>query len=419
MMVVFLSRESQVFQGLDSKNNPRGDPDLTRSGAIKPAGLVPASAGGEVCYNFTGLNQFQHNHPPSIDITMLPFFRHLLKRILSQLLTLFIITALLYATAMLTPVESRATLYLPPRVSEKTYDTVIANIVEKYHLADPYPVQYFYWITNLIKGDWGYSPTLNEEVFSAILRRAPATAELILLSILVYIPLGILSGVIAGHRKNKPADHFFRFSAFTATSLPPFILAILMMAIFYINLHWFAPDRIGSQYFQYLHSDQFRQVTGFMVLDGLLNGRPDLSLDALRHLAMPVITLALAQWATLGRITRATLIEEASQDYVMAARARGVSESGIVWQHMLPNAIAPAFTSSMVTAAALLTGVFVSEIIFNYPGISYLAVQSMGGIPDAPAALGFAVFSVILVLILMSILDLVQYSLDPRLRGRA
>ncbi|GAP13686.1 ABC-type dipeptide/oligopeptide/nickel transport system, permease component [Longilinea arvoryzae] len=350
---------------------------------------------------------------------MLLFFQHLFKRFLSQLLTFFIITALLYATAMLTPVKSRATLYLPPRVSEKTYDTVIANIIEKYHLDAPYPVQYYFWMVSLFQGNWGYSPTLNEEVFSAILQRAPATAELILLSILVYIPLGIISGVIAGHRKNRPSDHLFRFSAFTATSLPPFILAILMMAIFYINLHWFAPERFSSQYYSYLHSDQFHGLTGFMILDGLLNGRPDISLDALRHLVMPVITLALAQWATLGRITRATMIEEANQDYVMAARARGVTERSIVWQHMLRNAISPAFSSSMVSAASLLTGVFVSEIIFNYPGISYIAVQSMGGIPDAPASLGFAVFSVILVLILMSILDLVQYSLDPRLREKA
>lgn len=350
---------------------------------------------------------------------MRSFLRHLGKRFLSQLLTFLIITALLYATSMLTPVETRATLYLPPRVSEKTYQTVIENIIEKYHLDEPYPVQYYYWMVSLIKGDWGYSPTLNEDVLSAILQRAPATAELILVSLIFYIPLGLISGVIAGHKKNRAADHVFRFSAFTATSLPPFILAILMMAFFYVDLHWFAPERISSQLNQYLHSDQYHQVTGLMVLDGLINGRLDVSLDALRHLVMPVITLALAQWATLGRVTRATMIEESNQDYVTAARARGIPEHTIVWRHTLRNAISPAFASSMVSAASLLTGVFVSEIIFNYPGISYIAVQSMMGIPDAPAALGFAVFSTILVLILMGILDLVQYSLDPRLREKA
>jgi peptide/nickel transport system permease protein len=186
-----------------------------------------------------------------------------------------------------------------------------------------------------------------------------------------------------------------------------------------VDLHWFAPDRFSTAFYSYLHSAQFHPLTGFMILDGLLNGRPDVSLDAMRHLAMPVITLALAQWATLGRVTRATLIEEAGQDYVMAARARGVPERSIVWRHMLRNAISPAFASSMVSAASLLTGVFVSEIIFNYPGISYSAVQSMGGIPDAPAALGFATFCVILVLILMGILDLVQYGLDPRIHEKA
>lgn len=350
---------------------------------------------------------------------MLPFLQHLLKRILSILLTLLITTALLYAMVMLTPAETRATLYMPvntSRMSAEQYQAMLERNIERYRLNAPYPVQYYYWITNLVQGSWGYSPTLQEDVLTAIVRRAPATVEVILFSILLYIPLGLISGVIAGSRQHKFSDRTFRATAFIATALPPFILAILMMAFFYIDLHWFAPERTSSMFGTFIKSGDFHQVTGLLTLDGLLNGRPDITLDALRHLAMPVITLAVAQWATLGRITRASMVEELHQEYVTAARARGLTENRIVWTHMLRNVISPAFTSSMVSAASLLTGVFVVEIIFNYPGVSYIAMRGMNSIPDAPAALGFAIFSVMLVLLLMAILDLLQYSLDPRLR---
>ena len=354
---------------------------------------------------------------------MPPLLRHLINRILSIPITLFIITAALYAVVMLTPAETRATLYMPrntsPRMTEEQYQKLLDLMIERYHLNDPYPVQYFYWVGNLVQGNWGYSETLQEDVLTAILRRTPATAELTLYSILVFIPLGLISGVIAGSRQNQLADHPFRLTAFIATSLPPFILGLVLMAIFYVDLHWFAPGRSSSAVSVVVNAEQFRQFTGLLTVDGLLNRRPDVSLDALRHLVMPVFTLAIAHWATLGRVTRATMIEELKKEYVVAAKARGIPEHKVVWRHALRNAIAPALTSSLLSAASLLTGVFVVEIIFNFHGVSFIAVRSMAFIPDAPAALGFAIYSVIIVLIMMGILDLIQSGLDPRIREAA
>ena len=351
---------------------------------------------------------------------MPPLLRYLIKRTLFALITLLVITAVLYGTVMLTPAETRATLYLPPnlpsRMTEEQYQNLIDQIIKRNHLNAPYPVQYYYWVTNLVKGNWGYSPTLGEDVLSAIIRRTPATAELTIYSILVFIPLGLISGVVAGSRQNKPADHSFRLTAFIATSLPPFILALFLLAIFYVGLYWFAPGRTSLALGLEISSGEFRQVTGLLTIDGLLNKRPDISLDALRHLVLPVFTLAIAHWATLGRVTRATMIEELKKEYVIAAKARGIPGKRIVWRHTLRNAIAPALTSSMLSAASLLTGVYVVEIIFNFHGISEIAVRSMEFTPDAPAALGFAIYSVMAVLVLMGALDLIQSSLDPRIR---
>jgi len=345
---------------------------------------------------------------------------NIFKRIISLILTLFIITAVLYATMLFTPAETRATLFLPKnlpsRMTEKQYQKLIDNIIEKYRLNDPYPVQYYYWVTNLAQGNWGYSPTLQGNVLSAIIKRTPITAELMFFSILVFIPLGLISGVIAGAKQKKAADHSFRFIAFIATSLPPFILALLLMVVFYVDLYWFMPGRISSSTNSLLNSGEFQLYTGFLTIDGLINGRPDISLDALRHLAMPVFTLAIAHWATLGRVTRVSMIDELKQDYVVAAQARGIPERRIVWRHTLRNAVTPAVTSSLLAAAVLLTSVFVVEIMFTFHGISEIAVLSMAFVPDSAAALGFAIFNVIVVWFLMVIMDILQTWLNPRMR---
>lgn len=348
------------------------------------------------------------------------FLRFFLKFSISFVLTLFIITALLYAVVMITPAETRATLYMPrntsPRMTEEQYQKLIDMNIERYKLNAPYPVQYFNWVKNLAQGNWGYSPTLQDDVLKNILLRTPATVELTIISLLIYMPLGLLCGVLAGSNKYKVVDRAFRLTAFVATSLPPFILAIILMVIFYINLHWFLPGRSGYFVDSIINSGEFKVYTGMLILDGLFNGRFDVSLDALRHIAMPALTLAAAQWAVIGRLTRIMIIEEQHKDYVIAARSRGLTEQQITWRHALKNAIPPIFTSSVLSAASLLTSVFVVEIIFHYPGISSIALKSMAYVPDAPAALGFGIYSVIIVLILMGILDFIQSIIDPRIR---
>ena len=347
-------------------------------------------------------------------------FRRLLRIVARFVLTLVVITVLLYGSVMLTPAETRATLYMPkntsPRMTEEKWQELLEKMIERYELNAPFHVQYLHWLGRLVQGNWGYSPTLQEDVFSVIIRRTPATAELTLLAFLIFIPLGLLSGVVAASKKNRAPDHAFRLAAFVATSLPPMIFAILLMVIFYIDLYWFAPGRLGTGLQSLVSSAEFKQYTGFLTIDGLLNHVPQVSVDALRHLAMPALTLAIAQWSILGRLTRALVIEESQQEYVAAARARGLPERKVMWNHALRNALPPLITNSMLSAATMLTGIFVVEILFNIPGVSSIAVKSMAYVPDAPAALGFAIYSVVVVLLLMSVLDLIQVWADPRLR---
>lgn len=220
----------------------------------------------------------------------------------------------------------------------------------------------------------------------------------------------------AGWRKHSAYDRRFRAAAFIASSIPLFILALVLLDIFYVAVYWFPPERLSIANSQLVISNEWRQITGLVTIDGLLNGRPDVSLDGLRHLVLPVLILSLMQWATLGRITRVSVIDESQKDYVLAARARGVRERNLLWGHTFRNVMPPALNSTALSVAWLLTGVYVVEIIFNFNGISDVVVRGLLGIPDASSVLGFAIYNVILVSLVMFALDIIQVIVDPRLR---
>jgi peptide/nickel transport system permease protein len=352
-------------------------------------------------------------------MTLLAF---ILRRLASIPLTLLIITAMLYAIIMLAPAQERAALYLPPRLprvlSEETLQRILDGIIAEQGLDDPYPQQYLRWLGNLLRGDWGYSPVLNSAVLPALVRRTAVTVELTLYSILLLIPLGLISGVVAGWREGGRADRRFRAVAFVATSIPPFILGLVLLSIFYVGLRWFPPGRTGITELSLQRFTTFQTYTGLLTIDGLLNRRPDVTIDALRHLVLPVFALSLVHWATLGRVTRAALIDVKHREYITAANARGLRPRSIVWRHAFRNALGPALTSSMLSAASLVTGVFVIEVVFNFKGLSELIVRGMGFAPDAALAMGFAVYSVLLVTPLMIGLDLLRAVVDPHFGER-
>jgi ABC-type dipeptide/oligopeptide/nickel transport system permease component len=345
--------------------------------------------------------------------------KFLIRRLLAIPVTLLIITATLYGILMLAPVETRAELYMSRGNSNNPNynpELIRQQIIKEQRLGDAYPVQYARWAGRLLRGDWGWSPGFRTDVLPALLARTPATAELTLYSVLLLIPLGIIGGGIAGARPHRLPDYVFRGLAFVAMAMPPFILALVLLGIFYVGLRWFPLGRQGITEQYLVQAATFRSYTGLLTLDGLLNGQPHISLDALRRLVLPCVTLSLVHWATLGRITRAAMIEEMTKDYVMAARGRGLRTSIITWRHVLHNAMLPALNSIGLSTASLIMGVFVIEVVFSIPGVSELIVASAWGAPDPPMAMGFALYSVGLVLPVMLILDIVQAIIDPRVR---
>ena len=349
---------------------------------------------------------------------MSPFVKQLLLRLLALPVTLLIITAALYGVIMLAPAEERAQLYIPPRTPPLTQEEsqqLMDRLVAEHGLDDPYPVQYARWLSDLLRGDWGWSPTFKADVLTLLKKRLPVTAELTFYAVLVILPTALLGGVLSGWRAAGRFDRGYRLATFVATSIPPFILGLFLLSIFYVGLGWFPPGRTGI-YELSLSTSDFRAITGFLTFDGLLNGRLDVVADALRRLVLPVFSLSLLYWATVGRVTRVAMIEEQTKDYLLTARAKGLHERRLEWRHAFPNAAGPALTAMILSAAGLVTGVYIVESVFDFNGLSELITKGFFVAPDAPLVMGFAVFSVLLVLPIILLFDLLRVALDPRLR---
>jgi hypothetical protein len=189
-----------------------------------------------------------------------PLVKFILRRLLLIPVSILIITIALHAIILLEPVESRALLYFPETrrmdVPPETIQAILEKNIRERGLDDPLPVQYFRWLSNLLQGDWGWSPTFGE-VLPALLARIPATIELMLYSVLLLIPLGLISGMIAGARHGRLPDSIIRLATFISTSIPPFILALLLLAVFYVSVRWFPPERLGGSDRSFVYSSCF------------------------------------------------------------------------------------------------------------------------------------------------------------------
>ncbi len=357
---------------------------------------------------------------------MPPAIGFLLRRLLTVPVTLLIITATLYAIVMLVPPERRAYLYLPPKINPEDIladDPRLQDIILRNHLRDPYPVQYFGWLGKLLQGDWGWSTAAHQEVLPFLLARTPVTLELLLYATLLFLPIGLLTGIIAAARRGRRIDHGVQLAAFVGTSIPAFVMALVMISLFYVGLQWFPLNRISDPTSAAMRQMGFHYYTGMLTIDGLLNGRPDIALEALHHLALPALTLAVAQWATLSRITRASVSEEIDREYVTVAHAKGLYNRQVILNHAARNALVPILTASALAAAALVSNLYIVEVLFNFHGVSDVFLMITGQAAqfatfDPAPALGLAVYTVTLVLLIMLALDILQLVVNPRLRER-
>lgn len=289
------------------------------------------------------------------------------------------------------------------------------RLIEKYGLDDPFLVQYRRWLGQVLHGDLGWSKTAQAPVAQALAERLPATIELALFAAVPMIGLAIWLGVSAAVHHKGWRDHSLRFLSITGSSLPSFVLGILLLMVFYGGLQWFPPGRLSLWAEQAVYAADFHRYTGLNTVDGLLNSRLDITADALRHLILPVITLAVVSWAALMRITRTSMLETLGQQYVTTARAKGLPERDVIYKHARRNAMIPVVTISTSLLVGLLTGVVITETVFNYKGIGFWAVQATG-LFDVPAVIGVALFVTTFVVLGNLVADILYTIVDPRVR---
>jgi peptide/nickel transport system permease protein len=337
--------------------------------------------------------------------------KYVARRLLLLPLVLFGVTFLLFMLTQFLSPEMRASLYIKdPRQLNS-----IEQIIEKHGLRDPVIKQYGRWMGNLIKGDLGYSETAKMPVSKAIKSYLPATIELAILSIIPITLLGIWLGTLSAVKKNKFADNVSRFISITGYSLPGFVLGLLLLMIFYGKLHWFPPGRYGLTTDMALNAGNFKNLTGFLLLDTLLNLNFPAFFDTLKHMILPVLTLTYGTMALQMRVMRSSMLEELSKDYVRTARAKGLAESQVIKNHARKNAIIPVITLASLQFVRLLGGVVIAETVFDYPGIGRWGVTCAQQL-DIPGVLGFTMMTALLFVIGNMVADILYASADPRIR---
>lgn len=337
---------------------------------------------------------------------------YIARRLLLLPLLIFLVTLFVFGMYSFLPPKMRASLYVQdvPKSPE-----AMQLIIEKYGLDQPLHIQYVRWIGNLLRGDLGWSKTAQRPVLEALGYYFPATLELALWAIIPVIFIGIWLGVLSAIHHNRPLDHATRIFALIGWSFPSYVYGLLLVMVFYAWLRWFPVGRVSQWVLQLVAKGEFRAFTGMYTIDAILNGRPDVLADALRHLVMPVFTLAYIQWALLLRITRSSMLETLRQEYVMSARAKGLSERVVVYKHALRNALIPVVTVAGLQFGTLLEGAVITETVFAWPGIGQLLVGSILA-RDYPVVQGAVLLIAVAFILINLVVDLLYGAIDPRIR---
>ena len=298
-------------------------------------------------------------------------------------------------------------------VGDRAPEAVVARVREEMGLNKPVWEQFWIYICKIARGDLGISLLTSNPVLKDIKRAFPATMELATAGTLIGAGAGVPLGVWAAVRKGRWVDQTMRVVGLFGYSVPIFWLGLMGLLLFYAKLDWVGgPGRMDVAYEYTLTS-----VSGLLLLDSARAGQWDAFRNLLSHLVLPASLLGYVSLAYISRMTRSFMLNELSQEYIVAARAKGLSESRIIWRHALRNALVPLVTVIALSYAGLLEGSVLTETVFAWPGLGLYITNALQN-ADMNAVLGgtIVVGSVFIGLNLLS--DVLYRTLDPRTRQR-
>lgn len=327
-----------------------------------------------------------------------------MKKIGVIFITLFGLLTMTFVIGRLMPIDPVLAV-IGPDADASTYQQVF----EEMGLGRPIWIQYFYYLQDMLSGDFGRAILTGSPVIDDILRVLPATVELASIAIMIGVGLGVPLGVYAATHRGRLGDHLTRLITLFGYSTPVFWVGMVGLIIFYAWLNWAgAAGRIGFAY-----DDMFTSYTGFYLVDTLLSGNLEAFLSALRHIALPAFILGLNSVSFIGRMTRSFMLEQLSQEYIKTARVKGLSERSVIWKHAFKNIRVQLLTIVALAYGGLLEGAVLIETVFAWPGFGqYLTDSLLMGDMNAVMA---SVLFIGLVFVFLNLLSDVLYKLfDPR-----
>ena len=311
--------------------------------------------------------------------------RYIVKRILQMIPVIILVSIFSFMIIHFAPGDP-INMYIRQDMTQQEIDELRVDLGLDGTIAE----QYLAWLSNICRGNWGNSLINHQPVAKQIFEKLPATLLLMgtsfVLSILMSIPLGLVSGM----KKNKAADQFISIFAYIGISIPAFWLALMLIIIFSLNLHW-------------LPSNGMRTVGSNSVL------------DILWHLILPGIVLSVGNTAVFTRYIRSNTITQLEEEYVLTAKAKGFSKRRIMTGHVLKNCLLPIITIAGMNLASLVTGSFIIESVFGWPGMGTLGMSAINS-RDYPMIMGFTMLSCVILIIGNFIADLLYGVADPRIK---
>ncbi len=290
---------------------------------------------------------------------------------------------------------------------------VVDRIREHMHLNQPLPVQYYYWLRDALRGDFGLSLVTQRPVTNDIKEFLPASVELVILAAIISSITGIGLGVLSARYKDTWIDNIVRVFSYAGIVTPSFVFAILFVLLFGFTLDWFP---IIGRLSENLTAPPLR--TGMVTIDALLAWQPKVFVDAIWHMVLPALSLAMGSIAQAARITRSSMADNLSKDYIAAARALGIPERTVSGRFLLKPSLIPTISILGLDIAATISVAFLVELIFNWPGLGRYGMTAMLHKDLNAISAVILIFGAIFILANI-LVDLIVAYLDPRIRLRS
>jgi ABC-type dipeptide/oligopeptide/nickel transport system permease component len=345
---------------------------------------------------------------------------YLLRRVLGLVPVLFGVSLLLFTITRLIPGDPAVALLgqraSPAALAQLRQDLGLDRPVwiDLAAVREPNPrglfdSQYFRYMGDLLRGDFGRSIFSRIPVAHSLFQRFPATFELSFFAMLFSLVFGIPAGVSAALHRGRMLDTVIMAIAVSGVSLPVFWLAIIFIYVFAVNLGWLPPSgRLGV-------GVELAPITNLYVIDSLLRGQWAVFIDAVRHLILPAVALGTIPLAIVVRMTRSAMLEVLGQDYVRTARSKGVWERRVIVKHALRNALLPVVTVVGLSFGRLLSGAILTETVFSWPGIGRWIYDAISA-RDYPIIQGGILFIAVVVALVNLLVDLLYAVIDPRIQ---